>query len=83
MAEERDDRIKLGGTWNQKTKKDKKPYISSGWIKLSQEEFDTLIEWQSDGYAVKFQIWPNDFKKESKHPDHNLFMVRGEKAEDA
>jgi hypothetical protein len=33
--------------------------------------------------GAKVLIFKNDYKKEDKHPDYNLFLVKKEKREDA
>jgi len=79
MAEQQDNIIQLGGTWFNTCKSEGKrkgeKYISSGKIKLSQEEIDQLIEWQQAGKAVKIQVWKNHGKEKSSHPDHNMIMI--------
>jgi hypothetical protein len=86
MAYDPENIIQLGGAWNCRTKQGNHPYISTAYIKLSQEEIDKLREWQEDGTAVKFQVWKNKFKDPTKEedkdkPDLNMIMIRESRKE--
>lgn len=77
MADQQE-RIKLAAIWQNTTTKQSIKYLSSNFVKPSQEEWDTMMLWFGETRAVKFQVWPNKEKREAKHPDAYLYMIRGD-----